>query len=160
MRIVMGDISNIPAENCDLFMERQLSYLKCLKIPPKERLEIALEALKLMARDEESCSDPVAQGMIILQKLLYEKGYISKPSSSDRQAFTISAFSAVLHDIKSMPPIQRSYMTVDTPEWSSEYAITGLFSNRLVRLSVLYVPALLLANLFLILILYLIMKLF
>jgi hypothetical protein len=101
--------------------ERVLFYLRLLNLPGVETLEIALEALR-RARNEVKRGDssPASAAMRALRALLEERR-MSPGSGAEQESRygsicpwpLLSEKAGVPGDAKSMPPLNRGFMTPD-----------------------------------------------
>jgi hypothetical protein len=102
-------------------LERVLLYLRLLNVPGVEGLEIALEALR-RARDQVKRGDsPAAAAAMVALRALLEERRISKGSGTEQENRfgsicpwpLLSEKAGVPGDAKSMPPLNRGFMTPD-----------------------------------------------
>jgi hypothetical protein len=99
--------------------QRLILYLQCLKVPPFEELELALEALKRarQSQDLQGENSPVTAAMRALRQLLLQRqsSYVRNgtPSAGPKK-ITVQVPAMEVDDIsrgiESMPPVNRGVM--------------------------------------------------
>jgi hypothetical protein len=94
--------------------QRVLAYLRFLRLPSPENLELALKALKRAAAGPEESSEahPVTESWRALQRLLAEEPFpdARAPGSPERKIPSLTRIPDLCGDIQSMPALNRGSM--------------------------------------------------
>ncbi len=102
-------------------LERVLLYLRLLNVPGVEGLEIALEALRRARAQVKRGDSPAAVAAMVALRALLEERRIPKGSGTEQENRfgsicpwpLLSEKAGVPGDAKSMPPLNRGFMTPD-----------------------------------------------
>ncbi|MDD5203842.1 MAG: hypothetical protein PHS17_00395 [Desulfobacterales bacterium] len=101
-------------------LERVLLYIRLLNGSGVEGLEVAVEALRRARNQVKEGDSPAAVAMGALRTLLEEKRLLQDPGTGQENRFgsicpwpLVSEKAGVPRDAKSMPPLNRGFMTPD-----------------------------------------------
>ena len=101
-------------------LERVLLYIRLLNVSGVEGLEVALEALRRARNQVKEGDSPAAVAMGALRTLLEEKRILQGSGTGQENRFgsicpwpLLSEKAGVPRDAKSMPPLNRGFMTPD-----------------------------------------------
>ena len=101
-------------------LERVLLYIRLLNVSGVEGLEVALEALRRARNQVKEGDSPAAVAMGALRTLLEEKRFSQDSGTGQENRFgsicpwpLLSEKAGVPGDAKSMPPLNRGFMTPD-----------------------------------------------
>jgi hypothetical protein len=101
-------------------LERVLFYLRLLNVSGIEMLEIALQALRRARNEVKKGDSPAGAAMGALRTLLEEKRISKEYGTEQENRFgsicpwpSLSEKAGVPRDAKSMPPLNRGFMTPD-----------------------------------------------